>query len=171
MAVGIVNLVNTETPDADFPFGDLRDNPGDASGTPVNRLMLSDPLQFFEKIMSEAGSTPSGAPDSEYNGWQLYDALRTLFPCRQTIITTTWNMDTTASITVAHGITDFKKIRAIEVMVVNNALSAIIPLRGDEGSVGIIDATIATLSRVNAGFFDSVSFNAATIYTTVSYVD
>lgn len=171
MAVGVANLVNTETPDADFPFGDLRDNPGDGSGTPVNRLMLSDPLQFFEKLMSEAGATPNGIPDSEYNGWQLYDALRAVFPLREKIITTTWNMDTTAGISVAHGVADFLKIRKVEAIVLNNTSIALALLRGTEGSVGFIDATDISLSRVGAGVFDSASYNAATVHIVISYID
>ena len=163
--------VNVDAPDADYPFGKMRDDQGSGNGTPADTDFMNDYTQFFEKMFNESGVVANGLPDNDYTGFQLYEALRVLFPCRQDVITTTWNMDTTGSITVAHGITDFTKIRAIEVMVVNNALSAIIPLRGSEGNVGIIDSTIATLSRNNAGFFDSASFNAATIYMTVSYVD
>lgn len=172
MAVGVANLVNTETPDADFPFGDLRDNPGDGSGTPVNRLMLSDPLQFFEKLMSEAGVTPSGIPDSEYSGWQLYDALRAIFPLREKIITTTWNMDTTASIAVAHGVANFLNIRRVDAVVLNNTNVAMVNIRGiADASIGFIDATEISLSRDNGGFFDSASYNAATVHVIISYID
>lgn len=70
--------VNVQAPDADFPFGDLTDDNGTGNGTPANRELFSDALQFFEKLMSEAGIVPNGILDNEYNGWQLYDAFRKL---------------------------------------------------------------------------------------------
>lgn len=70
--------VNTQAPDSDFPFGDLTDDNGTGNGTPANRELFSDSMQFFEKLMSEAGITPNGLLDNDSNGWQLYDAFRKL---------------------------------------------------------------------------------------------
>lgn len=66
---------NVTAPDATWPYGDLNDNPGDNSGTPVNKELLTDVLQLMEKIIDEAGITPNGNPDNDANGWQLYEAL------------------------------------------------------------------------------------------------
>ena len=167
----LTDLANTNAPDVDFPYGDLRDNPGDGTGTPVNRNMLSDPLQFFQKLADEAGITPNGLVDNEYNGWQSWEALRTIYPNNQKTIQSTWNMDTDSTLNVTHGIADFTKIRSISVMVVNNAGTIIIPLVGPEGSISFTDSTTTTLARENAGGFDSDGFNAATIYTTYTYID
>lgn len=70
--------VNVNAPDADFPFGDLRDDDGTGNGTPANRELFTDALQFFEKIISESGVVANGLPDNDYNGWQLYEAFRKL---------------------------------------------------------------------------------------------
>lgn len=78
MAISLTNKPNTNAPSVDFPYGDLRDNPGDNTGTPLNRLVLSDYIQFFHKLMGEAGVTYNGDLDNEDNGFQLYEAFRKL---------------------------------------------------------------------------------------------
>ena len=70
---------NTNAPSPAFPYGDLRDNPGDNTGTPVNRELLSDIIQTVEKIVDESGITPNGLLDNASNGWQLFDAMRKVF--------------------------------------------------------------------------------------------
>lgn len=75
MARGIQNFPNIVTPDSDYPNGRIKDNPGDATGTPINEYTNGDLQQFFAKIMREAGITPNGLPDNEYSGNQYYQAL------------------------------------------------------------------------------------------------
>lgn len=77
--IKLQNKPNTNAPSASFPYGDLRDNPGDNTGTPVNRELLSDIMQTVEKIVAESGITPNGLLDNASNGWQLYDAMRKVF--------------------------------------------------------------------------------------------
>lgn len=72
------NKLRVEAPSAEFPYGNLIDETGVNDGTAANRNLLSDPLQFFEKIMDEAGIVPNGIVDNEYDGWQLYEAFRKL---------------------------------------------------------------------------------------------
>lgn len=71
-------LKNVNPADSDFPSGRVRDNPGDNTGTPVNEALLGDMTQFFMKLIRDAGITPNNLPDSEYPGYQLYEALQTL---------------------------------------------------------------------------------------------
>lgn len=70
---------NTVPPGGDYPYGDLRDNPGDNSGTPVNRDLMGDIHRTVEKIMDEAGIVANGLDDNEANGYQIYEALKAIF--------------------------------------------------------------------------------------------
>jgi hypothetical protein len=83
-------------------------------------------------------------------------------------VTATWNMDTDASFTVNHGLSDHLKIRSVDVMVKSNTGAVFAPLLAD-GGVSVIDDTVINLTRVGAGGFDNSNFNAATIYVTIGY--
>ena len=74
----LATKTNVIAPSVDYPFGDLKDNPGDNSGTPNNRELITDGQQFFEKMFSESGIVANGLPDNETNGFQLYEAFRKL---------------------------------------------------------------------------------------------
>jgi hypothetical protein len=82
-----------------------------------------------------------------------------------------WDMDSSPTTTIAHGLSDFTKIKAVEVMILNDAGNAIYPLNlynstsGTDdisGGVKSIDATDIVLSRrVGSGsFFGSNDFDA-----------
>jgi len=83
---------NTNAPLSEYPRGDIRDDPGDDSGTALNRLNHADWHQFFDYLMSFAVSgsasavaalaalagAPNGLPDNSVNGYQLvYAYLKT----------------------------------------------------------------------------------------------
>lgn len=70
---------NVDAPDATWLYGDLNDNPGDNSGTPVNKELLTDALQLMERVFDISGITANGLPDNEANDWQLYDAFLKVF--------------------------------------------------------------------------------------------
>lgn len=72
MAIGIANKPNTNPADADYPNGDVKDNP---SGTPVNRLVYGDFHQFFEKLMLDSGLVANNQRDNVSNGYQYIEAL------------------------------------------------------------------------------------------------
>lgn len=72
------NFTNVEAPSAEYPFGNVKDNTGTGNGTPVNRNTMSDIWQFFAKLASEAGITPNDVFDNEYDGFQTWEAFRTL---------------------------------------------------------------------------------------------
>lgn len=78
--------VNTVPPGGDYPYGDLRDNPGDNSGTPVNRDLMGDIHRTVEKIMDEAGIVANGLDDNEANGYQIYEAMRLAFRPYKSIV-------------------------------------------------------------------------------------
>jgi hypothetical protein len=78
-----------------------------------------------------------------------------------------WNMDTTSSITVAHGIGDYTKIIGVFAVIRNDADTNLVSLQKYNPTTGVsgggfeeIDATNITLSRVASGFFDSSSYNS-----------
>lgn len=79
-----------------------------------------------------------------------------------------WNMDSTAAITVAHGIADHTKIRAIEVYVRDDAATNSYPLaKLDDTATGLISGGVTLVNSVNifigrltGGDFDGVDFNA-----------
>lgn len=56
-------------PDADYPRGSIKDAP---SGTLVDRVMMTDIIQFFQKAMADSGITPNGLPDNVTNEFQLF---------------------------------------------------------------------------------------------------
>jgi hypothetical protein len=67
---------NVKTPDSEYPYGRIKDNPGDNSGTPFNELLYGDIQQFFARMFAVSGMVANGFPDNAYTGFQLYEALR-----------------------------------------------------------------------------------------------
>ena len=70
------NKTNVIAPGGDYPYGRLKDNPGNNTGTPVDENLLGDASQFFEKLMAEGGIAPNGKPENSSDGFQLFDALK-----------------------------------------------------------------------------------------------
>ncbi|MCH7928752.1 MAG: hypothetical protein IID03_12365 [Candidatus Dadabacteria bacterium] len=82
-----------------------------------------------------------------------------------------WNMDSTASVNITHGLggTVFKNIRSVKVMIRDNADSLILPLNSYDttadngtvnGAVANITNTLIILSRTPSAKFDAISFNS-----------
>lgn len=63
-----------------YPYGRARNvtAPGDGTGTPLDQLWLNDWFGFQQQMLSEAGITPSGAPD-EVGASQMRQAFEALF--------------------------------------------------------------------------------------------
>jgi len=78
MAIGLEDKQNVNPADADFPYGDVRDKTPTVAGTKWDRNTMSDYIQFFHKMLDEAGITPNGTLDNDYNGFQMYEAFRKL---------------------------------------------------------------------------------------------
>lgn len=81
---------------------------------------------------------------------------------RKTLNIGTWNMDTGALATVAHGLSssEFLTIRSLEAIIVNDATTALLPLMYGSPADGSIDvdSTFINLIRTAAGGFDSASY-------------
>lgn len=81
MARNPQNFTNILPPDAAYPSGRIKDDPGDGTGTPVDEATNGDYLQFFAKIMRDSSFAYNNQPDSYTAGYQLVGALddRTLY--------------------------------------------------------------------------------------------
>lgn len=74
-----------------------------------------------------------------------------------------WDMDATASVSIAHGLTLLNVIN-VEAMVFNDAATLAYPAVAlDSATLDLyftsIDATNVNIARKNGGFFDSVDFD------------
>lgn len=91
-----------------------------------------------------------------------------------------WDMDATASVNVTHGIADYSKIRSVNVLIIPDAATTLIPLNTSfaggvpQGSVGQIQSSTLPLYRTAGGTFDSVNYDSTSFnrgYVTIGYVD
>lgn len=82
----LADKTRVQAPDSIYPFGQIRDQTPTALGTPVNEELYGDIHQLMEKMVSEAGLAGNGLPDNEYNGFELYQALKKLIDNRETSI-------------------------------------------------------------------------------------
>lgn len=73
-----INKTNTIPINTDYPFGDIKNDDGTFNGTPINRELLADYVQFFEKMFFESGLNANGLPDNATNGFQLWQALENI---------------------------------------------------------------------------------------------
>lgn len=78
-----------------------------------------------------------------------------------------WNMDTTASILVGTGITDFLNIRTVDAMIISDDSAFLTPIdiftsgnNQSEGGIGALFSNFITLVRRSGGFFESTAYNA-----------
>jgi len=78
MAIKLENKPNVAAPSATYPYGAIRDNTGSNDGTPVNTAVYGDFHQFFARMLGESGVTPNGLPDNQTNGFQYFEALRSV---------------------------------------------------------------------------------------------
>lgn len=192
MAIGLQNTDNTEAPSSDYPYGRVKDNPGNQTGTPANRKTLGDFHQFFARLLDQAGIAPNGLPDNDYSGFQYYEALFDVLMGGQKtkeFEIGPWDMQNSVTVAINHGL-DLNKIRSVSVIVRNDdntqnfdflnrdvANADIFVMRA--GAVNIITATQVELIRDasgNVNGFDNSNFNnTAGAYNrgwiTIRYVD
>jgi len=92
-----------------------------------------------------------------------------------------WDMDATASIFVAHGLSDYTKIRSVDIVIRDDSGSSFSPLLLPGGLLGGyyvvnfagLNPTTIQLNRVSSGFYDNASYDATSFnrgWITVSYV-
>jgi hypothetical protein len=169
MAVPLANKLNVEAPSAGFPFGNIKDNPGDNSGTAVNKAVYADLHQFFAKMFAESGLAYNNLPESATDGFQYFQALLALFGGLRTKIVQIgdWNMDTTNLVEIAHGL-DWTKIVNVHAciyadgggdryMLVNSETTPV--PTGTFSSIISWTALNIALRRATGGVFDSASFS------------
>jgi hypothetical protein len=154
------NLTNVTAPSVAFPYGDLTNNTGTNNGTPVNKDLLNDIIQFGQKLADEAGITMNDNVDNATNGWQLFEAFATVCGGISKIVNIgSWNMDTDATLIVNHGVVDYTKIRSIDILIYNDAgTPKVFPLYA--GGDYFMDDTAITLSRTPSGAFDDPDFSS-----------
>ncbi len=75
-----------------------------------------------------------------------------------------WDMDTTASVAIAHGLT-LSKIRSVSALIRNDAGTVLYPLIGHDGAaaaamIETIDATNINIIRAAGGDFDGADFDS-----------
>ena len=140
MARAIRNKTNVNPPDSDYIFGRVRDDDGSNNGTPVDENLVGDWSQFFEKLMFDAGLPFNGLPDNAYSGFQFIQALQSLIGVRTKVIDIgDWNMDTTLSVSIAHGLTE-SKIRDVRAFIIPDTGegASILPIHAcDAATTGI----------------------------------
>jgi len=180
----LATKTNVNAPDSDYPFGRIRNNPGNGTGTPVNELLYGDMHQFFEKLMDAAGITANGLPDNDYSGFQLFEALDTYISEKITaalfainpaglklnlVEIIDWDMDANDQKVVTHGV-DPQKVVSISAVIKRDDNSDSIYVPGIRNSIADVDgsdlmigqmaSSDISLRRRDGSFFDSTSFNA-----------
>jgi hypothetical protein len=71
------NKTNVTPPGGSFIYGDVKDNPGNNTGTPLDRDFLGDYWQFFERLLDKSLSiTANNLPENNTNGFQLFESLQ-----------------------------------------------------------------------------------------------
>ena len=73
----ILNIPNVDGASSDYPNGRIKNKnlTSGAPGTPVVEELYGDIIQFFQKLMIEAGLSPNDIPDNVTNGYQLFQAF------------------------------------------------------------------------------------------------
>lgn len=189
MAIKLLDKPNVEGTSYEFPYGNIKDNPGDNTGTPVNKLVYADFHQFFAKMMDAAGITYNDQPDNAIDGFQYFLALQevinsSLLIKKKIVNIGNWNMDSTDFVNVAHGISDFTKIRGIEAYIIddgginiyplNMAYTTVTPVTAVQGTIGSITTTTVSLFRLSGGAFDDANFDNGSYnrgWIHITYVD
>lgn len=80
MAIKLQNKTNVVAPNSTYPYGNIKDNPGDGTGTPVNAAVYADFHQFFASLIGLAEGvgyfTANGLPDNDVNGFQYLETAQ-----------------------------------------------------------------------------------------------
>lgn len=114
--------------------------------------------------------TTTTDPDKRRYGRPLFSTSSTNLRKKVSLQIGDWNMDSSSSVLVPHGLgSKFNTIRVESVMIINDAASEIYPLTtsinnllsGDiPGNCTNVDGTNIGLNRLTGSFFDSTNFDA-----------
>lgn len=173
MAIPLHDKPNVTAPGGDYPYGDIKDNPGDGTGTPVNRLVTADFHQFFARMLAISGVAANGLPENNANGFQYFEAMLKVISdkmgatLRKIVDIGPWDMDTNVTTSVEHGLPDHTKIRAVSAVIVDDVgnvrpLNRVsIPAGVVQGGVVDWNASDITLLRLTGGDFDNLNHDDA----------
>ena len=148
-----------------------------ANGTilPSNGTNGQTGLTTIAFMVVKAGAT--------YNCVPLYNSLKgiidnsaTSLIKRKVVNIGDWNMQSTATVAVAHGITNYKNILNISVIIRDDADSLYSPINAFdtgivEGGVGAIGVTNITLGRAGGSFYNSASYNSTSYNRGSLYIE
>lgn len=178
MAIALKDKENVDAPSALYPNGNIRDNPGNGTGTPVNKQVYADLHQFFARLLVEGGITPNGQPENAYDGFQYIQALFRLtggLKWTDPINIGPWNMNAGSGAlkAVPHGVADFTKIRAITVMVrddTNTSIRELISPNYNAISGNLLGGTINGIgvTNVNLAVLIGSIFDVDTSFSSVA---
>ena len=174
---------------AEYPGGSFKNasTPTGADATPLEKRWANDILGFLDALMVEAGLVHSGAPDTALVSQRLQALMAILAAADvdrvdgvhiKVIDIGDWNMDTTSSVSVAHGLTA-SKIRNISAMIRPDDLAGLYSLTTDynmidaSGTIGQFGDNIV-LKRASSSFFDGTGFDSTSFnrgWITIWYVD
>lgn len=182
MAIALTSKPNTNVPDSDYPYGQIRDNTGGGNGTPVNTVVYGDFHQFFAKLMDAAGISYNGLPDNAYSGFQLFEALMAVIgPTRRKVVEIgPWNMDSTGVKLVNTGV-PVTKMRGMSFVIFGDEMDGGAIGSTASGTQSSMDVDIsvrfaeneAALIRKNGGVYDGPAFDDGSInrgYLVIDYV-
>jgi|SRR6478609_56747 len=198
--ISLKNKPQVLAPTSTYPHGRIQDDDGSGTkGTPVDEQVYGDFHQFFSQLMKDANLTPNELPENEYDGFQLNNALGLFINKLSAIIAAQitdnlngglrrklinigdWNMDTTGSVSIAHGLTA-SKIRGAQAYIIpESGPNGILPLIFSDGDVlgsgGQLSwsagGTTIDLSRFATGVFDSTDYDSTPFnrgYLIVEYI-
>ena len=123
----------------------------DASGNIILSNIPAGSSDYDKFLVSDSGTIK----------YRTGDQTRQDIGVLQTIVVEIgdWNMDSTASVNVAHGIADFKKIRSVTGIIRNDGDTTSYPI-AEDCSVSSIGSTNVVLARTESGDFDSSDFDS-----------
>lgn len=164
--IPVKNLPNASSPSASEPFGNIKDNDGTGNGVAVDKETFNDIFQFFAKMAFEGGVTPNNQLDNAYYGFQLWEALSALLGGLKTKILSmgVWNMDSTTSIAVNHGLGSILRIMEVTAFVYADGGSPATALNSVSvgGALGggiNWDSSQVTVYRTTGGVFDTTGYD------------
>jgi len=179
MAKDLSLQTGVDNTDSDYLNGKIVDGV-----TEIGEGINQDIIQFFQKLMDDAGFSPSGDADNEANGYEfvsallvkisdiatpIIDAAVPLAITQNTI--TNWDMNADSTKSVAHGLsaTEYMNIKTITVLIQNDDEDDLKPLTSTStadrtlpnGSIDNIDSTNINLFRASGnGDFDSTDYES-----------
>jgi hypothetical protein len=122
-----------------------------------NILSATDAVEGIQENSTTAEAKAMSLNTKNITPSTLGDVLGDLLS--KTVSIGDWNMDSTITVDIAHGLSDFKKVRSISVIVRNDDDDEYWDLLAS-GQISFADATNVRLTRTTAGTFDSVDFDS-----------